>query len=390
MNRFFLLLAVCAASAAPVRAAEPAGGPAFTTGRMEAAAPPRGMRGKPINLPDISAIGVLDGHFSDDHEDSTKDKLEVREVEAAFQGYLYPEVRADLILALHKDGSKYEAEICEAKASFLRIREGLSAELGKIHVNFGKLNRLHTHHRPMIDQPPVLTNFFGDHGLIGQGGAASYLFPLPFYLQAEAAFWQAPGHKHEATGRATVTDTSGNDVEVPVYEESTEFSLADRVYTGRLKASFAPTEKSELELGTSLASGHGAHFDEHEDQARVYGADLTFKIWPSSYARWTFQNEYMHLTRKVPAGRLQRDGLYSFLNYRWNKYWDTGARFDYAEGAFPSKSIERAGSLLAGYHFTETTRLLAQYKARRIDGRTIHEGWLQLAFGIGPHSHELE
>jgi hypothetical protein len=98
----------------------------------------------------------------------------------------------------------------------------------------------------------------------------------------------------------------------------------------------------------------------------------------------------MHLTRKVPAGRLQRDGLYSFLNYRWNKYWDTGARFDYAEGAFPSKSIERAGSLLAGYHFTETTRLLAQYKARRIDGRTIHEGWLQLAFGIGPHSHELE
>lgn len=380
----------CAALVRAASAAEPAQESAFTTGRMEAAAPPQGMRGKPINLPDISIIGVIDAHLSDDRTDTTKDRLEFREVEAAFQGFIYPQMRADVFLAWHKHGTKYEAEICEAKASFLRLAEGLAAEVGKIHVNFGKLNKEHSHHRPMIDQPQVLTNFLGDHGLVGQGGTASYLFPLPFYLQAEAGFWQAPGHEHEASAKTTVVDTNGNTVEVPVYVESEEYSLADKVYTGRLKTSFAPTPKSELELGSSLATGHGAHWEEHQDEAKVYGVDLTFKAWPSSYQRWTFQNEYMHLARKVPVGRLQRDGFYSFLNYRWNKYWDTGVRFDYAEGAFPTQSIERGGSVLASYHFTETTRAMVQYKVRRINGRTVNEGWLQLAFGFGPHSHELE
>jgi len=371
-------------------AAEPTQEPSFTTGSMESAAPPQGMRGRPINLPDISLIGVLDGHLSDERSDTTKDRLEFREVETAFQGFIYPEMRADVFLALHKHEAKYEAEICEGKVSFLRLAEGLGAEVGKIHVNFGKLNKIHEHHRPMVDDPPVLTNFLGEHGLVGQGGTASYLLPLSFYVQGEAGFWRAAGHDHEATGKTTVVDTNGNTVEVPIYTESGEFSLADEVFTGRLKTSFAPTGKSEFELGTSIASGRGAHYAEHQDEAKVYGVDLTFKSWPSSYERWTFQNEYMHLARKVPAGRLQRDGLYSFLDYRWNKYWDTGARFDYAEGAFPTQGIERAFSALAGYHFTETTRAMAQYKHRRVDGRSINEGWLQLAFGIGPHSHELE
>jgi len=383
MNALLILSALLALPAS-------AEDPSFTTGTMETAAPPQGMRGRPINLPDISVIGVMDGHLSDYKPDTAKDKFEFEEVETAFQGFIYPEVRADVFLALHKHGAKYEAELCEAKASFLRLSEGLAAEVGKIHVNFGKLNKMHTHHRPMIDQPPVLTNFLGEHGLVGQGGTASYLLPLPFYLQAEAGAWQGEGHEHEASGKTTVVDTAGNTVEVPIYQESAEFSLADKVFTGRLKASFAPTDKSELELGSSLAAGHGAHWEEHQDEAKVYGADLTFKLWPSSYERWAFQNEYFHLTRTVPAGRLQRDGLYSFLNYRWNKYWDTGARFDYAEGAFPTQSIERALSALVGYHFTETTRALVQYKYRRINGGTVNEGWLQLAFGLGPHSHELE
>ncbi|MFA5137699.1 MAG: hypothetical protein WC728_00585 [Elusimicrobiota bacterium] len=348
-------------------AQEPASAPEFSTGRMEAAAPPPGMRGKPINLPDISVIGVLAGHLSDEESDRTKERFEFEEVETAFQGFLYPEMRADVFLALHKHGSEYEAEICEAKATFLHLAEGLSASVGKLHVDFGKLNKAHTHHRPMIDQPQAITNFLGHHGLVGQGGVASYLLPLPFYVQADAAFWRVPGEAEED-----------------------EYSLDDETFTGKLKTSFAPGSKSEFELGGSFASGYGAHNEFERDRAKVYGADLTFKAWPSSYERWTFQNEYFRLVRKGVAGRLYRDGLYSFLNYRVNKYWDVGGRFDYAEGAFPEQSIERSYSAMGGYHFTETTRAMVQYKHRRVDGISINEGWLQLAFGIGPHSHELE
>ena len=386
-----ILCAIVLVGAWPVFASEERSrGPEYTTEVMESAAPPQGMRGRPINLPDISVIGVIDGHLSDDRRDASRNRLGFGEVEAAFQGFIHPEMRADVFLAIHRHGSHYEAEICEAKVSFLRVFEGLSVEVGKIHVNFGKLNKVHTHHRLMIDAPPLLAGFLGDHGLVGQGAVASYLLPLPFYLQADAGAWQVAGHEHEASSKGSVVDVSGMEVEVPVFDECDEFSLADKVYTGRVRTSFALTDRSELEIGTSGAVGRGAHFVEHLDKARVIGADLTFRIWPSAYGRWIFQNEYMRLVREMPVGRLERDGMYSFLRCRLSKYWEVSGRVDYVEGASPHRSIERAASGIVGYHFTETTRLLAQYKCRRPDDRIVNEAWLQLAFGIGPHSHELE
>ncbi len=78
-------------------------------GAQEAGTPPQGMRGTPANLPDISLIGVIDGHTSSDKADDTRDKLEFNEVETAFQGYIYPEMKADVFLALHKHDGEYEA-----------------------------------------------------------------------------------------------------------------------------------------------------------------------------------------------------------------------------------------------------------------------------------------
>ncbi len=365
------------------------------TNIMESATPLPGMRGTPLNLPDISVVGVLDGHVSDDKTDSAKDRLELSDVETAFQGYIYPEMRADVFLAIHRHDGEYEAEICEAKASFLHLADGLGGEAGKIHVNFGKLNRIHEHHRPMIDQPLVLTNFFGDHGLVGQGGTLNYLMPLPFFLQFEGGAWRVAGHHphvSEDVETTQVTDVNGNVVDVAIYEEEpcTEFSLADEVYTGRAKTSFAPTAKSELEIGGSIAQGRGGHYEEHLDKAQVVGADMTFRFWPTAYRRWTFQNEWMHLRREVPVGILHRQGGYSFLQCRLNKYWDVGARFDYADNAFPDKVIERSGSAIVGYHLTETSDLRIQAKRRRVGDDDISEGWVRMTFGIGPHSHELE
>ncbi|MFH1283485.1 MAG: hypothetical protein ABII27_07450 [bacterium] len=364
--------------------------------KMNTDTPLQGMRGTPANLPDISVIGVLNGYVNDDKTDTGRDRFEFEEIETAFQGYIYPEMRADVFLALHKHDTEYEAEICEAKVSFLRLIGGLAAETGKIHVNFGKLNKIHTHHRPMIDQPGAITNFFGAHGLVGQGANTSYLFPLPIFVQIEAGAWNVSSHHHNhAEGEvetAQITDINGNTINVAVYQqqECTEFSLADKVYTGRIKTSIAPGSESELEIGSSFARGKGAHYEEHLDKATVIGADFTFRSWPTAYHRWIFQNEWMYLTREVPAGKLYRHGLYSFLNYRFSKFWDLGGRFDYTEGAFPVNSIERAWSGIISYHMTETSAVRLQYKKRNVESKDIDEGWLQVTFGIGPHSHELE
>jgi hypothetical protein len=368
---------------------------ASVAGAQESAGTPlQGMRGTPANLPDVSALGNITGYLSDDKSDAGRNDLGVNEVETAFQGYIYPEMRADIILAIHKHDGSYESEICEAKASFLKLAEGLSGEMGKIHLDFGRINKLHTHHLPMVDKPLTLVNFFGDHELAGQGGTLKYLLPFtPFYTQVQAGFWTMAAHEHGVTADypEDVLTITGSTVPVPsLVHEDADFSPAGKVYTARLNSSFELADKTELELGVSGLKGRGAHYAEHRDNVEVTGADLTLRLWPSAYTRFTFQNEWMHLKREIPVGTLHRDGFYSFLNYRADKYWDFGARFDYAENAWPEISYERALSGIVTRHLTETSYWRLQYKHRNLDGKNVSEGWLQVSFGIGPHSHELE
>ena len=349
-----------------------------------------GMRGKPINLPDVSAIANIVGYTSDDKTDKDRNNLLLNEVETAFQGYVYPDVRADIILAIHKHGDEYESEICEAKINFQNLGYGFSAELGKIHIDFGKINKLHTHHLPFTDRPLVLEKFLGKHELAGQGAILKYLIPIfPFYSQIQAGFWNITAHHNKE--EVKVNDIDGNEVVVEaLIHDDNAFSPADKVYNFRWNSSFEIGSNKEVELGFSGLKGRGSHHKEHKDNIELGGVDLTFKWFPSSYEKWTFQNEWIHLKREIPVGKLNRDGFYSFIGYRANKYWEYGVRFDYSENAFPSIFYERALSAIITKHLTETTYWRITAKHRNIDGKKITEGWFQLSFGIGPHSHELE
>ncbi|MDI6786169.1 MAG: hypothetical protein QMD92_05605, partial [bacterium] len=169
------------------------------------------------------------------------------------------------------------------------------------------------------------------------------------------------------------------------------FGLRDNVYTGRLWLSFPTSNKSELEVGISGAKGKGVHYKKHLDRAEVYGVDLTYKLWPSSYTRFLLQGEWLHLTREVPVGTLKRDGFYALLNYKFNRYWNVGLRYDYAESAWPpidKINDEASTSLIISRSLTETTGMRAQYKNN--SGSKEDEAYLQITFGIGPHSHQLE
>ncbi len=352
--------------------------------------PLQGMRGTPLNLPDISVVVNMIGYLSDYKKDKNRNEIFINEVETAFQGYIYPEMRADVILALHKHEENYEAEICEAKASFLNLGYGFSGEVGKIHLDFGKINKLHIHHLPTTDKPLVVEKFFGEHELAGQGATVKYLIPiLPFYSQIQAGLWIINSHHHREE-EAEVLDINGSTVTVnTLAHDNSSFSPADKVYSFRWNSSFELSKHKELEIGFSGLKGRGSHYNEHKDKVEIIGTDVTFKWFPSSYKKWTFQNEWVHLKRKVPVGKLHRDGFYSFLNYRANKYWDYGLRFDYSENAFPSISYERAFSAVVTRHLTEASYWRVTVKHRNINSKNITETWFQLSFGIGPHSHEL-
>ena len=364
-----------------------------------------GMRGVPSNIPDVSVVGDFYGKVSNNETDNERNKLTIREIELALQGYIYPGMRADVFLAMHKHEDHIEPEICEAKVSFLKLFDNFTAEVGKIHINFGKINKVHQHHRPYVDQPPVITNFLGDHGLVGEGAVLSYLFPLPFFAQIDIGAWRVPAHEPESeeVEVSGLTDINGNPINkilVPGECEN-EFGLADEVYTGKLWSSFPTSEKSELELGASGATGKGSGYTNHKDEAKVTGLDLTYKLWPSAHTRLIFQNEILYLVRNIPTGEIKRSGFYSYLGYRFNKYWSSGLRYDDAEDALPhaddsgnlSVNVSertKSASAIVTRDLTETTQLRLQYKYYFEGPKDVSEGYLQITFGIGPHSHLLE
>lgn len=325
-------------------------------------------------LPDISVIGDITTKFSTDENDITRDKITFREVEVAFQGYLYPEIRTDIFLALHRHQNNFVAELCEGYVNFLKTLPGLNLKVGKIHIDFGKINKVHSHERPYTDQPIVLTNFFGEHGFVGEGVNISYLFPLPFFVQLDFGRWFVPSvHHHE---------------EETEEGEAQEFNLANNVTTTKLWASVAIAQDSELELGFSGAIGNGSHYVEHQDDVQLFCADLTYKWWITTYQKIILQTEIFNILRVVPVGELSRNGYYTFVGYQINKYWNFGFRYDWSENVFPEKVTSSKISTVVTKNLTETTKLRLQYNYN-IESQ-IQEGFLQLVFGLGPHSHPLQ
>jgi hypothetical protein len=326
------------------------------------------------NLPDISVIGDLSAQTSSDEASTDRNMVTLREIELALQGYLYPQMRADVFLAMHRHEGALEPEVCEASVSVLRFFiEGLGLQAGKIHVDFGKLNKIHQHERPFIDQPLVLTDFFGPHGLVGEGAVLNYLFPLPFFLRLDCGVWWVPAQEHQHDTGIT---------------EHAEFGMGGEIYTARLWSGFSLGDRTELEIGASGTQGNGSHYLEHQDDVVAAGCDVTFKSWISTYQRLILQNEFFYLNRKVPVGTLDRFGAYSYCGFQFNKYWDAGLRYDWSENAFPDKETASLISAIAGYRLTEMTRLRLQYGFN--PHASSHNAALQLVFGIGPHSHPLQ
>jgi hypothetical protein len=327
--------------------------------------------GKPaIELPDISVIGDVTGTYSDDKTHGDKNKVVLKETELAFQGYLYPDVRADVIAALHRhsDDGEYKAELEEGYISFLKTPiPNLSLKAGKKLLDFGKVNPRHSHHWNFVDRPLVLKSYFGDHGLAGQGVNFSYLVPLPFFLQLDFGAWHIDS-EHTHSG-----DILG---------------LAEESYSTRLWSSFALRENQELELGLSGIKGYGSHYAEHKDKVKILGADLTYRYIGENLKRLLFQNEFLFLDRDVPVGDLDRWGFYSLFNWRFDKYWDIGSRFDWMEIPFPDMKNKYSISGILTRSLTETSKLRLQYKYD--PKRDDHTVYLQAVFGIGPHAHPLE
>ncbi|HEX9983232.1 MAG TPA: hypothetical protein VGF69_08210 [Thermoanaerobaculia bacterium] len=336
--------------------------------------PPAELTGEPVasapaaasNLlnPDISVIGNFLGHAGSDNPFEPRDPLAFEEAEIAFQAAVDPYARAKFFVAITPEG----AELEEGFAEFIALPYDLTAKVGKLKANFGKANTWHTHIRPWVDQPLVISNFFGEEGLADSGISVTKLIPNPL-----------------AYTEVTAEVLSGN--AEGVFERRQQNDL---LYNTHLRFFKDLTESTNLDLGVSYAIGTGAPeegVDDSGGRSQFAGLDVTWRWKPLQTAT---RKGLVARTELIRNKRADRDdsafGFYTSVDYQFARRWLTGLRFDSADRVFDPGSTDRGLSLSFTFRPSEFSQIRGQVRRTRYaHALTATELLLQLQFSIGAH-----
>lgn len=371
----------------PKEAPEPEQAPSKEEEAPESPAAPPSIptTGSEKQLPDVSVIANAHTSLTSDPQNPDRNRFLLDESEIGMQGFLYPGIRGDAFFSFGRPpgGTGLVGSLEEAYGTFLETPiRGVAVKGGKMRIDFGKRNKIHPHHLPYQDRPAVLRNFLGDDGLNGHGVEADYLLPTPrgTFAQLQFGFW-----KPEPPELDPLTGLEAADAGSRIF---------DHLLTSRLWTSAELGGDSELELGLSggwgrsLMNGSG---DGQVDPIRVYGADLTFRKFPSAHERILLSGEWLLYQRQTPIGTASRNGYYLLGTYQPNRYWEVGMRYDNSGVPFPADGRESALTGFLTNNLTETTYMRYQLKhGTHLDGASFNEFMIQFVWGIGPHAHPLQ
>ena len=322
------------------------------------AAAPVAAAAKALN-PDLSVIGTIVSHAGDNLEDRAP--VQVEEVEIAAQAFIDPYAKGYFFLGVSPEEG---IDIEEAYAQFVTLPWGLTAKAGKTKATFGKANTWHTHARPWVDQPLMLTRFLGEEGTSDVGLSVSKAIDNPF------------GAFIEATGEVYSGDVEG------VFGRG---SQNDLFYNAHLKFFKDLGENSNIEVGGSHARGT---LPEGEGHNRLTGVDVTYRWKPLS------RSIYNSFIARVEALANERAdfgdtlyGYYASADYQLARRWFTGVRIDRADRfAEDARFSDRAYSASLTFWPSEFSQLRGQYRRTTLGGGpSFDEFLLQLQVSIGAH-----
>jgi hypothetical protein len=314
--------------------------------------------GKVLN-PDISVIGTFLSHAGDDFEGRAPAELD--EVEVAFEAFIDPYAKGKFFIAVTPD----EVDVEEGYAEFVTLPWGLTAKAGKTKATFGKANLWHTHRRPWIDQPLMITRFLGEEGLADVGLSVSKAVDNPFGAFIEATGEIYSGDVEEVFGRGASNDL---------------------LYNAHLKFFRDLGENSNLEVGTSWARGT---LPEGVGHNRLAGVDVTYRWKPLS------RSIYRSFIARVEAlGNDRTDfdrtlyGYFASADYQIGRRWFIGARIDRADRfEEDARFVDRGLSATLTFWPSEFSQFRGQFRRTKLgaNGPTFDEILLQLQFAIGAH-----
>ena len=293
---------------------------------------------------------------------SDQPSLQLTEVEAAFQAVVDPYARADFFLSAGPEGLEVE----EGFITFTALPANFLMKVGKMRAQFGKVNTLHTHLMPTVDRPLVTENLVGgEEGLSDSGISVSKLLPNPFLFV-------------EATGEVFRGVSS-------VFHSDERSKLN---YVGRVRAYRDLTEGSNLDFGTSFATGPTRLAPGLSRQ--LVGVDATFRYRPlrrAIYKRFQARTELVWSRQSLQIGPRQNAfGYYGLGEYQFARRWYIGGRYDQSERAVEASQRDRGGSVFLTYWPSEFSQIRAQYRRTAYDeGIKANELLFQFNFAIGAH-----
>ena len=310
--------------------------------------------------PDIAVIGSFVGAVGE-NSINPPPALALDEAEATFQAVVDPYARADFFLAFSPEG----VEIEEGYLTLTSLPGGLLAKVGILKEQVGKVNTLHAHSLPWVDEPLMIQNLFGgDEGLADAGISVSKLILNPFMFL-------------EATGEVYQGNSS----------LFTSYKPSDVSWAGRLRGYRDVTESTNVDVGGSVAYGHN---DAGPDfTTRLVGIDATVRYRPlrrAIYRRLQGRTELFWSRRGQEGGNVNAFGMYASGEYQFARRWFGGARYDWSERAYDASLVDKGPSLTLTFWPSEFSQIRGQYRRTRYaEGVTANEALFQFLFSIGAH-----
>ncbi len=315
--------------------------------------------------PSISVIGNFLGVAGRNPVENLPN-LNLRESELGLQAIVDPYAKADFFLSFN--GSNVSVE--EGFLTFTALPAQFLAKVGRMRVQFGKINTLHLHVLPWADEPlPIVNLLGGEEGWIGDGVSLSRLLPLPADLFSELTVQVFRG---ESEG---------------LFQAQHRGDLA---YNAHYRAYGDISESSNLELGFSYGYGPNAtSTEEITRHTRLEAIDATFRWKPlrrASYRSASVRGELYRSRRDQPDGRQTARGWFVSGEYQLAKRWFAGARVESSDHADEAARRDTGQAVLLTFWPSEFSQLRGELRRRRYAGGiNATEALLQLQFAIGAH-----
>jgi hypothetical protein len=289
--------------------------------------------------------------------------LELHESEVGLQAIVDPYARADFFLSFGETGVNVE----EGYITFTALPGSFVAKVGKFRSAFGKVNTLHNHVLPWTDRPLVTDSLVGgEDGINDAGLSVTRILPAPKGIFLE--------------GTAQVLRGDSADV----FKSS---QRSDVSVVSHLRGYKDLTESSNIDVGFSYSRGHnelGTNF-----LTNLYGVDATFHWTPlrhTIYHNFVGRAEFVWSRRDQLPLQQRAFGFYTSGDYRLNRRWTVGGRYDRSGRARTSNLTDQGFSAVLTYWPSEFSQIRGQYRytryAEHLEG---NEFLFQFQFSLGAH-----